>query len=295
MKTEVPIAALTRVVQAAFAEDLGERGDITTEAAVPAGSPMSAAVRSREAGCIAGVDAIPIALAHFAEPASAQVVTPDGTELRAGDVVATLSGSARTLLSAERVMLNLLGRLSGIATATAAVVRAVAGTGVAIKDTRKTTPGLRALEKYAVSVGGGVNHRFGLYDAVLIKDNHIGAAGSVTDAVSRVRERWGDAFPVQVEVDTIAQLEEALACGVEAVLLDNMTTDQLRRAVAVAVAATGTGAGAPTGGRCHLEASGGITLENVRAVAETGVDSISLGWLTHSARSLDLGLDVGSR
>jgi nicotinate-nucleotide pyrophosphorylase (carboxylating) len=276
---EVPREALARVVQAALAEDLGSRGDITTDAIVPAGGQMTAVIRSREPGRIAGCDAIPIVLAQFAEPASSDVQAPDGTDVGAGNAVATLSGSARTLLSGERVILNLLGRLSGIATATAAVVRAVAGTGVAVKDTRKTLPGLRALEKYAVAVGGGVNHRFGLYDAVLIKDNHIGVAGSITGAVSRVRARWGDGFPIQVEVDTLAQLEEALACRVTAVLLDNMSPEQLRCAVAIA------------GKRCHLEASGGITLANVRAVAETGIDSISLGGLTHSARSLDLGLD----
>jgi nicotinate-nucleotide pyrophosphorylase (carboxylating) len=206
---------------------------------------------------------------------------PDGADVGPGGVVARLAGSARSILTGERVMLNILGRLSGIATATAAVVRAVAGTGVAVKDTRKTSPGLRALEKYAVAAGGGVNHRSGLYDAVLIKDNHIGVAGSIADAVARTRASLGPGFPIQVEVDTLAQLDEALACGVQAVLLDNMAPDLLRRAVAIA------------GGCCHLEASGGITLANVRAVAETGVDSLSLGWLTHSARSLDLGLDIG--
>ena len=275
----VPREALARVVQAALVEDLGSRGDITTDAIVPAGSRMTAVIRSREPGRIAGCDAIPLVLAQFAEPATGDIQAPDGTDVAAGDSVAMLSGSARTLLSGERVILNLLGRLSGIATATAAVVRAVAGTGVAIKDTRKTLPGLRALEKYAVAVGGGVNHRFGLYDAVLIKDNHIGVAGSITAAVDRVRAGWGDAFPIQVEVDTLTQLEEALACRVTAVLLDNMTPEQLHSAVAIA------------GGRCHLEASGGISLANVRAVADTGVDSISLGGITHSARSLDLGLD----
>ncbi len=271
---------MARVVQAALAEDLGERGDITTDAVVPAGTRMTAVIRSREPGRIAGVDAIAAVLAQFREPAIASVEAPDGTDVQAGDSVATLSGPARTLLSGERVILNLLGRLSGIATATAAVVRAVEGTGVAIKDTRKTLPGLRALEKYAVAVGGGVNHRFGLYDAVLIKDNHIGVAGSIASAVGQARERLGAELPIQVEVDTLGQLEEALACRVAAVLLDNMTPDQLRCAVAIA------------GRRCHLEASGGVTLANVRAIAESGVDSISLGWLTHSARSLDLGLDV---
>jgi nicotinate-nucleotide pyrophosphorylase (carboxylating) len=240
---------------------------------------MKAVIRSRESGRIAGTDAIAIVLAHWHGAADARIEAPDGSDVAAGDVVAALEGSARALLSGERVMLNLLGKLSGIATATAAVVRAVEGTAASIKDTRKTTPGLRALEKYAVAVGGGVNHRFGLYDAVLVKDNHIGVAGSLAAAVARVRDRWGDRYPIQVEVDTLAQLEEALACRVEAVLLDNMSPEQLRCAVAIA------------GKRCHLEASGGITLANVRAVAETRVDSISLGWLTHSARSLDLGLD----
>ncbi len=280
MRPAAPLAELTRVVQAALAEDLGDRGDMTTEAVVPAGTPMQAVIRSREPGRIAGSDAIPLVLAEFSEAATGSVAAPDGSDVAAGGVIAALSGAARTLLTGERVMLNLLGRLSGIATATAAVVRAVEGTGVAIKDTRKTTAGLRALEKYAVAVGGGVNHRFGLYDAVLIKDNHIGVAGSIAGAIDRVRGRWGEDFPIQIEVDTLDQLEQALGCAVESVLLDNMAPDQLRRAVAIA------------GGRCHLEASGGITLANVRAVAETGVDSISLGWLTHSARSLDLGLDV---
>jgi nicotinate-nucleotide pyrophosphorylase (carboxylating) len=279
MKPAVPLAEFDRVVQAALSEDLGEAGDVTTDAVVPVDSRMKAVIRSRESGRIAGTDAIAIVLAHWHGAADARIEAPDGSDVAAGDVVAALEGSARALLSGERVMLNLLGKLSGIATATAAVVRAVEGTAASIKDTRKTTPGLRALEKYAVAVGGGVNHRFGLYDAVLVKDNHIGVAGSLAAAVARVRDRWGDRYPIQVEVDTLAQLEEALACRVEAVLLDNMSPEQLRCAVAIA------------GKRCHLEASGGITLANVRAVAETRVDSISLGWLTHSARSLDLGLD----
>lgn len=280
MRPAAPLADFARVVKSALAEDLGEAGDVTTEAIVPVESRTQAVIRSREPGRIAGTDSIALVLEHWRGTANAVVEVPDGGDVAAGGIVATLDGAARTLLSGERVMLNLLGRLSGIATATAAVVRAVEGTGAAIKDTRKTTPGLRALEKYAVAVGGGVNHRFGLYDAVLVKDNHIGVAGSIADAVARVRERWREALPVQVEVDTLAQLDEALACRVDAVLLDNMTPEQLRCAVAIA------------GKRCHLEASGGITLANVRAVAETGVDSISLGWLTHSARSLDLGLDV---
>jgi nicotinate-nucleotide pyrophosphorylase (carboxylating) len=280
VRPAAPLAALAAVVESALAEDLGGSGDVTTEAIVPAESRLRAVIRSREPGRMAGTDAIALVLAHFDDDAQAVVEVSDGADVAAGGIVAKLDGPARSLLTGERVILNLLGRLSGIATATAAAVRAVEGTGAAIKDTRKTTPGLRALEKYAVAVGGGVNHRFGLYDAVLVKDNHIAAAGSISAAVGRVRDRWDGRFPVQVEVDTLAQLEEALACGVEAVLLDNMPPDLLRRAVAVGK------------GRCHLEASGGITPANVREVAETGVDSISLGWLTHSARSLDLGLDV---
>jgi nicotinate-nucleotide pyrophosphorylase (carboxylating) len=280
MTLEAPEEALARIVASALAEDLGDLGDVTTTSIVPAGTPMTGVIRSREAGRIAGVDAVRMVLSQLPEPASATLVAADGSDVAAGGTVALLTGSARTLLSGERVMLNLLGRLSGIATATAAVVRAVEGTGVAIKDTRKTTPGLRLLEKYAVACGGGVNHRSGLHDAVLIKDNHIGVAGSIAAAVGRVRSNLGKRFPIQVEVDTLGQLDEALACGVTSVLLDNMTPEQMRRAVARVDHA------------CHLEASGGITLANVRAVAETGVDSISLGWLTHSARSLDLGLDV---
>jgi nicotinate-nucleotide pyrophosphorylase (carboxylating) len=279
MSRSVPAGALAGIVATALAEDLGDRGDITTTAIVPDGVRMTGVIRSREAGRIAGVDAAREVLSQLPGPATATIVVADGSDVEAGAVVARLAGSARTLLTGERVILNLLGRLSGVATATAGVVRAVAGTGVAVKDTRKTTPGLRLLEKYADACGGGVNHRSGLYDAVLIKDNHIAVAGSITVAVGRVRERLGATCPVQVEVDTLEQLDEALDCGVTAVLLDNMPPDRLRQAVR------------RVGRRCHVEASGGITLANARAIAETGVDSMSLGWLTHSARSLDLGLD----
>jgi nicotinate-nucleotide pyrophosphorylase (carboxylating) len=264
LRLEPPAEALVRIVATALAEDLGERGDITTTSIVPTGTPMSGVIRGRDAGRICGVGAIGIVLSRLPEPASATIAVADGNDIEAGDAIALLSGSARTLLTGERVMLNLIGRLSGIATATAAAVRAVEGTGVAIKDTRKTTPGLRLLEN----------------DAVLVKDNHIAVAGSIKAAVGRVRSNLGPAFPVQVEVDTLGQLEEALGCGVTSVLLDNMQPEQLRRAVGI------------VDGRCHTEASGGITLANVRAIAETGVDSISLGWLTHSARSLDVGLDI---
>jgi nicotinate-nucleotide pyrophosphorylase (carboxylating) len=280
MSRSVPAGALAGIVATALAEDLGDRGDITTTAIVPDGVRMTGVIRSREAGRIAGVDAAREVLSQLPGPATATIVVADGSDVEAGAVVARLAGSARTLLTGERVILNLLGRLSGVATATAGVVRAVAGTGVAVKDTRKTTPGLRLLEKYAVACGGGVNHRSGLYDAVLIKDNHIAVAGSITVAVGRVREQLGATCPVQVEVDTLEQLGEALDCGVTAVLLDNMSPDRLRQAVR------------RVDRRCHVEASGGISLANARAIAETGVDSISLGWLTHSARSLDFGFDV---
>lgn len=281
MKPTPPLEMFARVVETALAEDIGS-GDVTTDSIVARGAEMLAVIRSREHGRIAGSDVAGIVLARLPEPASAEVVAPDGSDVDAGATIAVLRGPARTILSGERVILNLLGRLSGIATATAAVVRAVEGTGVAIKDTRKTTPGLRALEKYAVAVGGGVNHRSGLYDAVLIKDNHIAIAGSIGAAVESVRRKLGETARIQVEVDSVAQLDEALRCRVTAVLLDNMTAVTLRRAVSLVA------------GRCHTEASGGITLANVREVAASGVDAISLGWLTHSARSLDLGLDCES-
>ena len=275
-----PLEALARIVETALAEDLGKQGDITTRAVVPAGTAMSASIRSREAGRIAGVDSAQLVLSRLSLPATASVVAGDGSEVTAGDTVVELTGAASTLLTGERTILNLMGRLSGIATATAAIVQAVEGTGVAIKDTRKTTPGLRALEKYAVAVGGGVNHRSGLHDAVLIKDNHIRIAQSITTAVERARAALGEEMKIQVEVETLAELEEALRARVDAVLLDNMAPGLLKKAVRLVA------------GRCHTEASGGITFANVREVAETGVDSISLGWLTHSARSLDLGLDI---
>lgn len=280
MRAQPPTEALRHVVDLALAEDLGSAGDITTDSVIPPGTLLEAEIRSRQAGRIAGTDAIAIALAKFPERAEVAILAADGSEVAPGTSVARISGSARTMLSAERVMLNILGRLSGITTATAAVVRRIAGTRAVIKDTRKTTPGLRLLERYAVAVGGGVNHRAGLYDAVLIKDNHLSIAGSVTAAVAHTRARLGAATPVQVEVETMDQLQEALHCQVAAVLLDNMSPEELRLAVTL------------VNGRCHTEASGGITLANVREVAATGVDAISLGWLTHSVRVLDLGLDI---
>lgn len=277
-----PLEALEQAVTLALAEDLGGSEDITTNSIVPAGLTIEAEIRSRQPGRIAGADCIAIALTRFPEPAQVAILAGDGVDVVPGQTVARLSGSARTVLTAERTILNLLCRLSGIATATAAAVRLVAGTRTVIKDTRKTTPGLRALEKYAVAIGGGVNHRLGLHDAILIKDNHVGLAGTVAAAIERVRSQLGASTRIQVEVDTLDQLEEALHCQVNAVLLDNLPLLQLRAAVEL------------VDGRCHTEASGGITLENVREIAETGVEAISMGWLTHSAAGLDLGLDVAA-
>ena len=267
------------LVRAALIEDLGRAGDITTDAIVPAEGQAETALVARAPGVIAGLD---LALLAFRLVDSAIVATvrlPDGARVASGDLIATASGPARGILTAERVALNFLCHLSGVATATAAIVEAVQGTRARIACTRKTMPGLRAVQKYAVRVGGGANHRFGLDDAVLIKDNHIAAAGGIKPAVQRVRAGIGHLVKVEVEVDTLAQIEDALAAGVDAVLLDNMEPEALRRAVAM------------VDGRAVTEASGGITPATAPAIAATGVDLISIGWLTHSATALDIGLD----
>jgi len=268
-----------RAVAAALREDLGDAGDITSAATVPADAAAAAAIAARKPGVIAGLDC---ALAAFRMTDPAVELTPragDGARVEPGDAILAVAGRARALLAAERVALNFLGHLSGIASATAALADAVRGTGAKIVCTRKTTPGLRALEKYAVRCGGGRNHRFGLYDAVMIKDNHIAAAGGVRPALAAAKAACGHMVRIEIEVDSLDQLKEALAGGADVVLLDNMAPDDLRRAVAM------------TGGRAVLEASGNVTAETVRAIAETGVDVISSGWITHSAPSLDLGLD----
>jgi len=268
-----------RAVAAALREDLGDAGDITSAATVPADAAAAAVIAARKPGVIAGLDC---ALAAFRMTDPAVELTPragDGARVEPGDAILAVAGRARALLAAERVALNFLGHLSGIASATAALTDAVRGTGAKIVCTRKTTPGLRALEKYAVRCGGGRNHRFGLYDAVMIKDNHIAAAGGVRPALAAAKAACGHMVRIEIEVDSLDQLKEALAGGADVVLLDNMAPDDLRRAVAM------------TGGRAVLEASGNVTAETVRAIAETGVDVISSGWITHSAPSLDLGLD----
>jgi nicotinate-nucleotide pyrophosphorylase (carboxylating) len=266
-------------VRAALEEDLGRAGDITTDAIIPPETRAKAVIAAREGGAVAGLIAAALAFDLIDRDVRFVALKPDGSPIARGDAVAEIEGSARTILTAERVALNYLGRLSGVATATRALVDAVEGTRARIICTRKTTPGLRILEKYAVRCGGGLNHRFGLDDAVLIKDNHIAAAGGVARAIERLRGRLGPMVKIEVEVDTLEQLDEALSAGAEAILLDNMAPDIMRRAVAL------------TKGRAKLEASGGVTLERVRAIAESGVDFISSGALTHSARALDVGLD----
>lgn len=267
------------LLRAALAEDLGTAGDLTTDAVVDPGALADATIIARGAGTVAGVT---VATAVFGLLDDRVVVTPcvpDGSVAPAGTVLATVTGPARTILTGERVALNVLGRMCGIATATARFVAAVGDHPTRIVPTRKTTPGLRLLERYAVRAGGGADHRFGLADGVLIKDNHIAVAGGVTAAVERARRHVGHMVVIEVEVDTLAQLDEAVALPIDAVLLDNMTPDELAEAVAR------TPAGITT------EASGGITIETVPAVAATGVDLISVGWLTHSAPALDVGLD----
>ncbi len=274
------------VVTRTLDEDLGWGPDVTTEATLPPGAVGTADVVARRPGCLAGVP-VAAAVVHAlgarrAEPVDVAIVAGDGVRVRPGDIVLAVSGPLRTLLTAERSMLNLLGQLSGVATATAAWADALAGSATRVRDTRKTVPGLRVLQKYAVRCGGGVNHRMGLGDAALIKDNHVAAAGSVRAAYAAVADR-APGVPVEVECDTLDQVAEAIAAGAGLILLDNMTPDRMREAVALA---------RPAGVR--TEASGGLTLADAPAVAATGVDYVSVGALTHSAPVLDLGLDLRS-
>ena len=276
----LPDALIEPIVRAALVEDLGRAGDITSQACIDESARLKAAFVVRRPGVLAGLDCARLALSMMDAGASFAPHAADGDALAAGTPIATIEGNARAMLAAERTALNLLGRLSGVASLTALYVREVAGTRARIIDTRKTTPGLRALEKYAVRCGGGANHRFGLDDAILIKDNHVAACGSAGEAVRRARARAGHMVRIEVEVDSLHQLEEALAERPDIVLLDNFSLDDLRRAVEV------------TAGRAVLEASGGVTLETAAAIARTGVDLISVGALTHSAPALDIGLDA---
>ncbi|WP_091741106.1 carboxylating nicotinate-nucleotide diphosphorylase [Phenylobacterium immobile] len=279
MISPLPDTLIRPLVQAALAEDLGRAGDITSEACIPADARFSAVFAARKPGVVAGLDCARLAILELDSTAQFTALVADGDALAPGTVLATVQANARALLSAERVALNLLGRLSGVASLTRLYADAVAGTKARIVDTRKTTPLLRALEKYAVRCGGGVNHRYGLDDAILIKDNHVAACGSVGEAIRRARAFAGHLTKVEVEVDGLHQLGEALTERPDVIMLDNFSLEDLRVAVA------------RVAGAVVLEASGGVNLETVRAIAETGVDVISVGALTHSAAVLDIGLD----
>ncbi len=277
--TNLPPFMIEDAVKRALEEDLGLAGDITSAACVPADALSKASIAARRPGVIAGID---LALAAFRlvdRDIEARVEKSDGARVGEGGVIMRIEGPSRGILAAERVALNFLGRLSGVATQTALYVEAAAGTRARIVCTRKTTPGLRAFEKYAVRCGGGRNHRFGLHDAVMIKDNHIIAAGGIAPALTAAKAAVGHMAAIEIEVETLEQMEEALEHGARIILLDNMSLDDLRLAVSL------------NKGRAVLEASGGVTLDSVKAIAQTGVDVISSGAITHSAPCLDLGLD----
>lgn len=277
----LPSIMLEPMVRAALLEDLGRAGDITTDAIVPADHVARASLVAREPGVVAGLDLARLAFQLIEPRLAVEVARPDGSPIARGDVIATVSGPARGLLTGERVALNFLSHMSGIASATARIVAAVQPHRAAIVCTRKTLPGLRTVQKYAVRAGGGSNHRFGLDDAVLIKDNHIAIAGGVRPALEAARGHAGHLVKIEVEVDTLAQLETVLAIGADAVLLDNMAPDMLAEAVRM------------VDGRAITEASGRVTEQTAPAIAASGVDLISLGWLTHSVTVLDIGLDEG--
>jgi nicotinate-nucleotide pyrophosphorylase (carboxylating) len=277
----LPRLLVEPIVRAALLEDLGRAGDITTDAVIPAGARLRGTITAREPGIVAGIDAALLAFTLIDPAITLAVDRPDGSRVARGEAVLRVDGPARSILAAERVALNLVCKLSGVATATAALVEAARPHGAArIVCTRKTTPGLRSLEKHAVRAGGGANHRFGLDDAILIKDNHIAIAGGVTPALERARAAVGHLVKIEIEVDTLEQLDEVLKFGADAVLLDNMNPAMLTEAVR------------RVDGRAVTEASGRVTVATAPAIAATGVDLISAGWITHSAPILDLGLDV---
>ncbi|RWH67360.1 carboxylating nicotinate-nucleotide diphosphorylase [Mesorhizobium sp.] len=276
----LPSIVIEPIVRSALLEDLGKGGDLTSDAVIPHDHMATLALRARQPGIVAGLDLAAYAFLLVESTIEMQMQRVDGSEVAAGETVANVSGPARALLTAERTALNFLCHLSGIATATAAIVDAVSGHKAKIVSTRKTTPGLRALERYAVRAGGGANHRFGLDDAMLIKDNHIAITGDIRTAIERARAAAGHMVKIEVEVDTLEQLDIALEAGIDAVLLDNMSVEQLTQAVAM------------VGGRAITEASGRITAQTAPAIAATGVDLISVGWITHSAPILDIGLDI---
>ncbi len=275
----LPAIMIEPSVRAALLEDLGRAGDLTTDSIVPAEARTECALVARQPGVVAGLDFARIAF-HLIDPAiQFRVALTDGSRLKPGDLIATVSGPARGILTGERVALNFLSHLSGVASATRGIADAIAGHKAQVCCTRKTMPGLRSAQKYAVRVGGGSNHRFGLDDAVLIKDNHVAIAGGVRTAVERARAGVGHLVKIELEVDTLDQLREAMDLGVDAVLLDNMGPDMLREAVGIVA------------GRAITEASGRIRPETALPIAQSGVDLMSVGWLTHSAQVLDIGLD----
>lgn len=281
----LPEVLIEPVVRLALAEDLGRAGDMTAMACIPEDARMKAAFAARKPGVLAGIDCVRLAVLAMDPKASVDLRLRDGDAFEAGAVLAVVEADARAFLSAERTALNLVGRLSGVATLTRTHVQTVAGTKARIADTRKTTPGLRALEKHAVACGGGINHRFGLDDAILIKDNHVAVCGGVAEAVRRAKAFVPHLMKVEVEVDGLDQLDAVLAlidegAAPDVIMLDNFSLDDLRAAVA------------RVAGRIVLEASGGVDLTTVRGIAETGVDVISVGALTHSAPVLDIGLDA---
>jgi nicotinate-nucleotide pyrophosphorylase (carboxylating) len=280
MIAPLPDVMLEPIVRATLAEDLGRAGDVTAAACLPADAQLAVHLVARKAGRIAGLDCARLAFTLMDPSVRLTVNGADGQDAEAGERLITIEGNARAILSAERTALNLMGRMCGVATLTARYVKLVEGTGARIVCTRKTTPGLRALEKYAVRCGGGVNHRFGLDDAILIKDNHVAACGGVAAAVRNAKAAVGHLMAIEVEVDTLAQLDEALPFAPNAIMLDNFSLEDLRTAVSRAK------------GKAVLEASGGVNLQTVRAIAETGVDVISVGALTHSAPVLDVALDA---
>ncbi|HEY8336987.1 MAG TPA: carboxylating nicotinate-nucleotide diphosphorylase [Tardiphaga sp.] len=277
--SSLPRVMTEPLVRMALLEDLGRAGDLTTDAIVPSGHIATTLLVARQPGVVAGLDLARLAFQLIDPAIEVQITHDDGAIIAPGDVIASITGPARGILTAERVALNFLCRLSGIASATAHLVAAVQDHRAKIVCTRKTTPGLRAIEKYAVRIGGGGNHRFGLDDAVLIKDNHVAIAGSVTEALKRAKRGVGHLVKIELEVDTLDQLREALDQGVDAVLLDNMNPATLAEAVAMVA------------GRAVTEASGRITPATAPSIAATGVDLISIGWLTHSVAILDIGLD----
>ena len=276
----LPAIVIDPIVRLALAEDFGRGGDITTMATIPPEARMRTAIRARRDGIVAGIDAALHTLSLIDTSVKATVLKHDGARFRSGERLMTFEGSAASILMAERVMLNFLGRLCGIATLTNAYVAKVAHTQARVVCTRKTTPGLRALEKHAVVCGGGTSHRYGLDDAMMIKDNHIAAAGGIGPAMQRARAALGHLRMIEIEVDTLDQLAEALPHAPHAVLLDNMTPPILSQAVKMIA------------GQCIAEASGGVTLDTIADIAASGVDVISVGALTHSATNLDLGMDV---